>query len=140
MYPHVFSPHWIKGFCYDFFHLHYFVGSTKTETGEKTLWLKKVGGKGTWGGKNLQGEERPQRTTIHNTATNLAPLQISVHCQALVRSQYLVRLFSLCWIKGGHTIHPPIKGLIPPTGIEPTPIRNSAFKVVGSQVHATTPG
>ena len=57
-----------------------------------------------------------------------------------VRSQYLVRLLSWCWITGGHTIHPPIEGLLPPTGIEPTPFRNSASKVAGLQVHATTPG
>ena len=44
----------------------------------------------------------------------------------------------LCWITGGHTIHPPIEGLLPPTGTEPTPFRNSASKVAGLQVHATT--
>ena len=26
MYPHVFPPHWIKGFWYNFFHPHYFFG------------------------------------------------------------------------------------------------------------------
>ena len=54
--------------------------------------------------------------------------------------QYLVRLLFKCWITGGHTIHPPIEGLLPPTGIEPTPFRNSASKVAGLQVPATTPG
>ena len=38
----------------------------------------------------------------------------------------------------GHTIHAPIEGLLPPTGIEPTPFRNSASEVTGLQVHATT--
>ena len=72
------------------------------------------------------------------TVANLARLGISVHCQVSVRSQCLVRLLSQCWITGGHTIHPPIEGLLPPTGIEPTPFRNSASKVAGLQVHATT--
>ena len=30
-----------------------------------------------------------------------------------VRSQYLVRLFSLCWITDGHILHPPIEWLLP---------------------------
>ena len=30
--------------------------------------------------------------------------------------------------------------MLPPTGIEPMPFRNSASKVAGLQVHATTPG
>ena len=51
---------------------------------------------------------------------NLAQFGISVHFQVSVKSQYLVRLLSYCWIAGGHTIHPPIKGLLPLTGIEPT--------------------
>ena len=46
----------------------------------------------------------------------------------------------MCWITGGRTIHLPIEGLLPPTGIEPTPFRNSASTVTGLQVHATTPG
>ena len=67
------------------------------------------------------------------TVANLAPLGILVHCQVSVRSQYLVRLLSQCWITGGHTIHPPIEGLLPPTGIEPTLFRSSALKVAGLQ-------
>ena len=47
------------------------------------------------------------------TVANLARLGISVHCQDSVRSHYLVRLFSQCWITGGHTIHPPVRGLLP---------------------------
>ena len=74
------------------------------------------------------------------TVANLARLRIQVCCQVSVRSQYLVRLHSQCWITGGHTIHPPITGLLPPTGIGPTPFRNSASKVDGLQVHATTSG
>ena len=57
------------------------------------------------------------------TVANLARLGISVHCQVSVRSQYLVRLLSQCWITGGHTIHPPIEGLLPPTGNEPIPFQ-----------------
>ena len=41
---------------------------------------------------------------------------------------------------GGHTMHPPIEGLLPPTGIELTPFQDSASKVAGLQVHTTTPG
>ena len=65
-------------------------------------------------------------------------IQPDLESRFIVRSQYLVRLLSQCWITGGHTIHPPIKGLLPSTGIEPTPFRNSASKV--AVVHATTPG
>ena len=44
----------------------------------------------------------------------------------------------MCWITGGYTIHPPIEGLLPPTGIEPTPFQNSASKVAGLQCMAST--
>ena len=71
---------------------------------------------------------------------NLARLGISVCWQVSVRFQYLVRLLSQCWITDGHTIHPPIEGLLLPTGIEPTSFRNSASKVAGLQMHGTTPG
>ena len=43
------------------------------------------------------------------------------------------------WVTGGHTIHPPNEGLLPPTGFEPIPFQNSASKVAGLQLHATTP-
>ena len=33
-------------------------------------------------------------------------------------------LLPLCWIIGGHRTHPPITGLLPSTGIEPTTFRN----------------
>ena len=66
------------------------------------------------------------------TVANVARLGISVHC-------YLVRLLSLCWITGRHTIHPPIERLLPSTSTEPTPFQNLAFKVAGLQLHATTP-
>ena len=78
--------------------------------------------------------------SLYLTAANFARLRISVHCQVSVRSLYLVRLLSQCWITGGHTVHPPIERLLPPTCIEPTLFRNSASKVAGLQVHATTPG
>ena len=71
------------------------------------------------------------------TVANLARRGISVHCQVSVRSQYLVRILSQCWITVDHTIHPPIKGLLSPSGIEPTPFQNSVSKVAGLQVHAT---
>ena len=50
---------------------------------------------------------------------NLARLGILVHCQVSVRSQYLVRFLSQCWITGGHTIHPPIEGLLPQLVLNP---------------------
>ena len=37
-------------------------------------------------------------------------------------------------------MHPPIEGLLPSTVIEITSFSDFAFKVAGSQVHATTPG
>ena len=74
------------------------------------------------------------------TVVNLARLGNSVHCLVSVRPQYLVRLLSLCWITGGYIIHPPIEGLLSPTGTESTPFRNSASNVAGLQVHNTTPG
>ena len=74
------------------------------------------------------------------TVADLSRLGISVHCQASVRFQYLVRLLSYCWITGGHTIYPPVEELLPRTGIEPTPFRNQASKVAGLQVYPTTPG
>ena len=71
---------------------------------------------------------------------NLVQIGISIHCQVSARSQYLVRFLSLYWITGGHTVHPPIEGLLPPTVMEPTTFRNLASKVSGLQVHATTLG
>ena len=61
-------------------------------------------------------------------------------CSLPVRSRYLVRLLFLCWITGCRTIDPPIWGLLPPTGTEPTPFRNLASQVSASQLNATTPG
>ena len=74
------------------------------------------------------------------TVANLARLGILVRCLVSVRSQYLVRILSQCWITDGHTVHPPIEVLLPSTGIKPIPFRNSAFKVAELLVHATTPG
>ena len=54
-------------------------------------------------------------------------------------SQYLVEFLSVFKTTGGHIIHPPLERLLPITGFEPTPFRNSASKVGGLQVHATTP-
>ena len=70
----------------------------------------------------------------------LAQFRISVLYQVSVRSQYLARFFSLCWITSGHSIYSPIEGLLPLTRMEPTPFLNSASKVAGLQGHATTPG
>ena len=53
-------------------------------------------------------------------------------------SQYSVKFFSLCWITGGHTIHPTIEELLPPSDKGPTPFRNSTSKVAGLQMDATT--
>ena len=66
-------------------------------------------------------QSRVLLSVAYLTVANLARLGILVQCQVSVRSQYLVRLLFQCWITGGHTIHPPIEGLLPPTGIEPTP-------------------
>ena len=49
----------------------------------------------------------------------------------LIRSQYLVRFLSLFWITGGHTIHRPIEGLLPPTDTKLTYNWRSVFKVAG---------
>ena len=40
-------------------------------------------------------------------------IQPDLESRFIVRSQYLVRLLSQCWITGGHTIHPPVEGLLP---------------------------
>ena len=73
------------------------------------------------------------------TVADLARRGILVYCLVTGRSQYLVRLFSLYWITVGHTIHPPIEGLLPPTGIEPTLFQNLAWIVAVLRVHATAP-
>ena len=44
---------------------------------------------------------------------NLSRLGITIQCQVSVRSKYIVRFLSLCWITGGHKIHPPIEGMLP---------------------------
>ena len=71
------------------------------------------------------------------TVSDLVRVGISIHCQVSARYQYSIRLLSLCWITGGHTVHPSIEGLLTPTGTELTLFRNSAPKVAGFQVHAT---
>ena len=45
----------------------------------------------------------------------------------------------MCWITGGHIIHSPIEGLLPPTSTATTSLQNSASEAAGVQVHATTP-
>ena len=42
----------------------------------------------------------------------LALLEISIHCWVSVRYQYLIRLLSLCWITGSHTIYTPAEELL----------------------------
>ena len=37
-------------------------------------------------------------------------------------------------------IHPPTERLLPPTGIEPSQLRNSASMVTGLQLHTSTSG
>ena len=46
----------------------------------------------------------------------------------------------LVLITVGHTIHPPIEGLLPKTGVEFAAFWNSASKVAGLQMHATKTG
>ena len=79
-------------------------------------------------------------SVVYLMVAYLARLGILFQCKVSMMHQYLVRLFSSCWITGGHTIHPPIKELLPSTGTEPTPFRDSAHKVAGLQVHATILG
>ena len=74
------------------------------------------------------------------TVANLNRCGISIHYQVSERPQYLVKLSSLVTVTVGHTINPPIKGLLTSTSIEPTPFPNTAFKVTKLQVHTTTPG
>ena len=69
------------------------------------------------------------------TVVNLPPLGISVHWRVSVKSQYLI--WSL-YLTGGHTIQPPIEGLLPPTGVEPTQFWNSSSKEAVLQAHITT--
>ena len=75
-------------------------------------------------------------SVAYNTVANLSRLAISVLSEVRslisVRFQYLVRLLSLSWSTSGHTIHPPIKGLFPPTGTEPIPLQNLTYKVAGA--------
>ena len=86
-------------------------------------------------------QSRDFLSVAYFTVANLAQFgTISVYCQVSVRSQYLVTLLSQRWITGSHIIHPPMEGLLHPTGVEPTPFRNSVFKVATLQIHATIPG
>ena len=68
-------------------------------------------------------------------ASYFSPSRITVRCNFLARSQYLVRILSLWWITGGHTVHQPLEWLLLQTGFEPTPFQIS----VALQVHATKP-
>ena len=61
-----------------------------------------------------------RKATLFHAPEDLEPLK---------NPQYSVRLLSLCWIKGGYSIHPPIQALLPLIGIGPTPFRNSASRV-----------
>ena len=66
---------------------------------------------------------------------SLVRFAISVRCWVSARSQYLLRFLSLCLINGGHSIHPSIQRLLPPTVTKPTLFKNFAYKVAGLQVH-----
>ena len=68
---------------------------------------------------------------------SLVQFGISVRCQVSAKSQYLVRLLSLCQISGGQTIHS-IERLLTPISTLPTSLRNFASKVAGLQMHANT--
>ena len=52
MYPHVFPPHWIKWFWYNFFHSLLFFGIDKNLGLGGTSCLEKVGG-GPYRGENI---------------------------------------------------------------------------------------
>ena len=81
----------------------------------------------------------PQHTSFRRQLIQV-DLESRFIVKVSVRSRYLVRLLSQCCITYGHTIHQSNEGLLPLTSIEPTAFRNSASKVAGLQVHATTPG
>ena len=46
-------------------------------------------------------------------ASYFSPSRITVRCNFLARSQYLVRILSLWWITGGHTVHQPFEWITP---------------------------
>ena len=73
---------------------------------------------------------------VYFAVANLVRLRISVSG----RSQDFVRILSLCWITDGHTIHPPIEGVLPPYGIRLTLFRNTASKEAGLHVHDMASG
>ena len=73
---------------------------------------------------------------VYLVVANLVRRRISV----TGRSQDFIRLFSLCWIIDGHTIHPPVEGVLPPYGIRSTLFRNTASKGAGLHVHDMAPG
>ena len=64
MYPHVFLPHWIKGFWYNFLHPPLFCGTDKNWDGGRIMWLERVGRRA-YGLEIFQmGEETPEDTMI----------------------------------------------------------------------------
>ena len=73
------------------------------------------------------------------TVANLVPLGISARWLGLTLFQYLVRFISQCQITSDNTIHPRIEGLLPPSSIESTLLRNPESKAVEFQMHDTSP-
>ena len=69
---------------------------------------------------------------------NLAQLGISIRCWFSVRSQYLVRLLSFCWITGVHIIHPTIEGVLPPTGLRLSVLRLMLIFTVNAKYRERT--
>ena len=61
MYPHVFLPHWIKGFWYNFLHPPLFCGTDKNWDGEGSCGLKGLG-EGHMGWRFSRWGKRPLRT------------------------------------------------------------------------------
>ena len=56
MYPHVFPPHWVKGFCYNFIHPPLFCGIDENWDLGGIFWLEKLRGRA-YGGRFFRGEE-----------------------------------------------------------------------------------
>lgn len=69
----------------------------------------------------------------------LVQIEILLYCYVSASSCNLFRFLSLRWITSVHKIHLHTKELLPSASIESTPFWNSSSKVVGLQVHVTTP-
>ena len=61
--PHVFPPHWIKGFWYNFFHLLLFYGINKNWDWWEPYGLKRLEGRA-YGGKDFVQGKRPSKSIM----------------------------------------------------------------------------